>query len=73
MLRVNVRKVRKKKNISQTELVKKTGLSQSYISELETNSMVKNPTLKIINQIAEVLEVCPLELLECDCEHCRGK
>lgn len=70
MLHVDVKKARKLKNISQAELVKKTGLSQSYISELESN-IFENPTLKIINQIADALEICPLEILKCNCDKCR--
>ena len=73
MFHIDVKKARKIKNISQANLVQKTGLSQSYISELETNSTLKNPTLKIINRIAEALEICPLEMIKCDCNKCKGE
>lgn len=73
MLYIDVKKARKAKNISQANLVQKTGLSQSYISELESNPKAKNPTIKILNQIAKALDVCPLELVDCNCNKCSGE
>lgn len=73
MLYIDIKKSRKVKNISQADLVQKTGLSQSYISELESNPNAKNPTIKVINQIAEALDVCPLEIIDCNCNKCSGE
>lgn len=70
MLYIDVKKARKNKNISQAKLVQKTGLSQSYISELESNPSAENPTLKTINKIAQALDVCPLEIIDCNCNKC---
>lgn len=51
-----VKNVREKKNISLYKLMKKTGLSYSYLSELENNK-VFNPTLRTMYKIAKALEV----------------
>ena len=67
MLKLSIKKVRKFKSVTQEELSLRTDLSQSYLSELENNSL-SNPTLKTIETIAEALDVCPTELIECDCE-----
>ena len=51
-----IKNVRKSKNITLYRLVKKTGLSYSYLSELENNK-VYNPSLKTMYSIARALEV----------------
>lgn len=51
-----VKNVREKKNISLYKLMKETGLSYSYLSELENNK-VFNPTLRTMYKIAKALEV----------------
>ena len=48
--------VRKSKNITLYRLVKNTGLSYSYLSELENNK-VYNPSLKTMYSIAKALDV----------------
>lgn len=51
-----IRNVRKKKNITLYRLYKLTGLSYSYLSELENNK-VFNPSLATMYKIANALEV----------------
>lgn len=51
-----IKNVRKSKNITLYRLVKKTGLSYSYLSELENNK-VYNPSLKTMYSIAKALDV----------------
>lgn len=50
-----IRNVRKKKNISLYRLYKVTGLSYSYLSELENNK-VYNPSLATMYKIANALD-----------------
>ena len=57
-----IKDVRKLKHISQEELARRTGLSQSHISELELNK--ESPTLRAVESIANVLEVHPYKLIE---------
>lgn len=70
MFKLKIREHREVKGISQKELAEQIGMTQAYISELESNSRDKSPTLHTIEKIAEALEVCPLDLLECHCKYC---
>ncbi|EKQ51369.1 MULTISPECIES: helix-turn-helix transcriptional regulator [unclassified Clostridium] len=58
---VRIREVRLEKKLSQTQLAKKAGISQSYLSELESNK--KSPTLRQLCKIADALGVMPGELV----------
>lgn len=49
-----VKQYRMKKNMTQTELGYKTGVSQRYIAFIEANQ--RNPSLKLAQRIANVLE-----------------
>lgn len=72
ILKFSFKNIRISKNISQEELANRCNLSQSYISELENNSSKrKSPTLNTVANIATQLNVCPKDLLICDCEKCR--
>lgn len=61
MLVFNIKNVRISKNISIKELSKRTGLSRTYIRELE-NQNKTNPTLASLNKIANALNVNIKEL-----------
>ncbi|MDU3410035.1 helix-turn-helix transcriptional regulator [Clostridium sp.] len=69
MIHFDIKNIRRLKGITQEELAFKTGLSQSYISELEAKDSIANPTLQTIEIIANALGVCPLDLLHCDCKN----
>lgn len=56
-----IRRIRKEKGMTQTELGKAISVSQRNISDLESGKT--RPRTEIINQIAEVLEVASEELL----------
>lgn len=57
----NVRRVRTGKGLSIEELAHEAGLSYSYVGELERGR--RNPTLHVVESIASVLQVLPMELL----------
>lgn len=63
MIGDNIKTIRDQKKISQYRLSKRTGISQSYISELE-NGKYKNPTIDIIHKIAKALNVSVTQLLD---------
>lgn len=48
------------KEITQTELSIKTGISQTYISQIENNR--KNPSIEVLETISKALDV-PLPIL----------
>lgn len=60
MIELFIRKIRIEKNMTQEELSQKSGISESYISELENN--LKIPTILTLCQLAEALNVEVLEL-----------
>ena len=55
MIELFIRKNRIEKNMTQEELSRKSGISESYISELENN--LKMPTILTLCKLAEALEV----------------
>lgn len=56
MIIFNLKEIRKNKNMSIYRLSKLTGLSRTYIRNIENNKKV-NPTIKILFDIAKVLDV----------------
>ncbi|NFK79022.1 helix-turn-helix transcriptional regulator [Clostridium botulinum] len=69
-MKINLKKIREEKNISQSKLAMLAGISKSYISELEAGK--KTPSLDMLEKIAEALEVCVALLLinTKDCSNC---
>lgn len=52
---------RKEKGLTQQELAKSTGLSRSYLSDVENNR--KNPSIRTVESIAKKLNTTLCELL----------
>ncbi|NEZ46118.1 helix-turn-helix transcriptional regulator [Clostridium niameyense] len=69
--KINIEKYRKMKFISQNQLAKKIGISQSYLSAIERG--LKSPTLRMLYRIAEELNICPRLLIcsETNCNECK--
>lgn len=51
-----IKPVRKKRNLTLYELSKRTGISRTYLRNLENNKQF-NPTMFILKKISEALEV----------------
>jgi transcriptional regulator with XRE-family HTH domain len=67
-----IKEWREIRGISQKQLAKQIGMSQSYLSRLEANK--KNPSLETLHKIADILNVKPCQLYichnrTCQCEH----
>ena len=58
----NVRRIRPKKGWTQEQLADVSGLSQQYISGLESGR--RNPTVVTLHEVAQALGISPVELLE---------
>lgn len=58
----NVRKFRKERKLSQEALAGEVDLAVTYIGQIERG--LRNPTLKVVEDIAQVLKVKPLDLLQ---------
>lgn len=57
----NVRRERQANGLTLEAMADEVGLAYSYLGEIERGR--KNPTLDVVERIAEVLETDPLELL----------
>ncbi|EDK34024.1 helix-turn-helix domain-containing protein [Clostridium kluyveri] len=62
MLSDNLKKIREIKGITKYRLSKKSGISQSYICEIESGKYT-NPSIDIVLKLAEALEISISELL----------
>ena len=59
------------KRMKQKELCDKVGISQSYLSQIENGAYTnKKPTLNLIEDISQALEVCPISLIGYNCDRC---
>jgi transcriptional regulator with XRE-family HTH domain len=56
----NIREIRKQKQVSQKYLAYQVGVTRHYLSMIENG--VKNPSVKLVNRLAEQLGV-PLDIL----------
>ena len=59
-----IAKLRKLKQLTQKELAEKSGISKSYISELENHK--HEPTMSHIILLSRALDVTPNDLLDWD-------
>ena len=57
----NTARIRKEKGLTQEALAVKSGLSQQYISELETGK--RNPTIVTLYELAQALGINHLDLV----------
>ena len=60
---MRLKELRLSKNITQIRIAKDSGLSQSYINELETGKKT-NPTIQTLEKLAKALGVSIAELTE---------
>lgn len=61
LLGANVRRYRKLKRMTQEQLALDVGMERSYVSDLERGT--RNPSVRALGRLAEVLEVEPSALL----------
>lgn len=58
----NVQRYRRLKTWSQEDLALESGLDRTYISGVERG--VRNPTVLVVQRLADALEIRPAQLLE---------
>jgi XRE family transcriptional regulator, master regulator for biofilm formation len=56
MIGKNIKEYRKRRGLSLSEFSERSGISKSYISNIERN-LHQNPSIQIMNKIASVLNV----------------
>jgi len=64
-MKLHIREMRKKGDMSLGELEIKSGVSKSYLSELE-NGVKEKVGIEIICKLAKALDCKPEELFECE-------
>ncbi len=60
--RETLRRLRKAKGLTQTELAERAGFNRVYVTQLETQAG-KNPSLDALHRLAKALGVAVTELL----------
>lgn len=58
----NVRRLRKERGLSQEALTDEVGLAVTYIGQIERGQ--RNPTLDVVERLAKVLGVNPLDFFQ---------
>ncbi len=64
IIRQNIRKFRKERNLTQQNLADMTDMSREYICDIENESRNKHPTIAVLGRIAEALDVPIGDLLK---------
>ncbi|MBQ2660042.1 helix-turn-helix transcriptional regulator [Candidatus Saccharibacteria bacterium] len=57
IVRQNIRKYRKARNLTQQKLAEMTDMSREYITDIENESRNKHLTITVLGRIAEALKV----------------
>ncbi len=57
IIRNNIKKFRKEKNLTQQDLADMTEISREYICDIENESRNKHITIALLGRIAEALEI----------------
>lgn len=67
-----VKKYREFRRISQSELAFRIGKSQSFIAQIEKDNSIRTKSILLIDLvlIAQVLDVCPNDLIRYKCNSC---
>lgn len=72
-----LKRLRKRKGLTQVQLGKLSGLSQSYISDLEKEYFISSPTIRQVIALSKALDVDKVELFlyfaEKEIEHSNKK
>ena len=57
IVRINIKRIRLEKGLTQQDLADMTELSREYICDIENESRNKHPTLAVLGRIAEAMNV----------------
>ncbi|SDN21894.1 helix-turn-helix domain-containing protein [Alkalicoccus daliensis] len=68
MIGKNIARLRKKKGITLTELAEKANISKSNLSNIE-REINQNPSIKVLEKLAEVLETDLITILDLKAEN----
>lgn len=57
VIRRNIKKIRKKKGLTQKQLATRAGITMNYLAKIESEKMQRSFTVLILGKIADALEV----------------
>lgn len=57
-----LKKKRREKHLTQSELAKKIGITESYVNKLEKHPKVCNPSVNLILKLSKELGINPIEI-----------
>lgn len=57
-----LKKKRREKHLTQSELARKIGITESYVNKLEKHPQVCNPSVNLILKLSKELGVNPIEI-----------
>lgn len=59
-----LKELRRQRHLTQRQLAEKAGVDFSYLSKIENNRLEHTPSIKTLQDLARILEVDELELME---------
>lgn len=62
IIRYNIKKIRKSKNLTQQQLADKANITMNYLSKIESTKMQRGLSIVILGRIADALSVDIREL-----------
>lgn len=69
-MKLNLKHYRQMRGMTQQELSNLSNISRPYISALENYRNYKSPTLETLMSLSRALQVCPILLLNYNCNNC---
>lgn len=66
VVRKNIKKYRKEKNLTQQQLADLCGISRQYLTDIENESRKKHITIAILGRIADSLNISIEQFFSCN-------
>jgi len=60
----HIKELRRQRHLTQRQLAEQAGIDFSYLSKIENNRLEHTPSIKTLQDLARILEVDELELME---------
>ncbi len=57
LIRINIKKEREKKGLTQQQLADKAGISMNYLAKIESEKMQRGFSINILGRLADALEI----------------
>ena len=69
IIRINIKKIRQEKGLTQAQLAEKTDLSHDYIRQIESLKVANTFSVDTLYRIAKALEINPSKLFEINTDY----